>query len=69
MDESLQFILDAQSDRLTMTELCARNGVSRRIGYKWRARFAEEGRRGLANRSRVPHSCPHKIRPVLGDLI
>jgi putative transposase len=52
-----------------MTELCARYGVSRRVGYKWVSRFAEEGRRGLANRSRAPQTCPHKIRPVLADLL
>ena len=69
MDERLQFILDAQSDRFTMTELCARYGVSRRIGYKWVARFAEEGKRGLADRSRAPRTCPHKIRPVLAELL
>jgi putative transposase len=69
MDERLQFILDAQSDHFTMAELCARYGVSRRIGYKWLARFAEEGKGGLANRSRAPHSCPHKIRPVLAELL
>ncbi len=34
MDERLQFVRDAQRDRLTMSELCARYGVSRRIGYK-----------------------------------
>jgi transposase-like protein len=50
MDERLQFILDAQTDRFTMAELCARYGVSRRIGYKWLARYAEEGKRGLADR-------------------
>src|SRR5260221_11664675 len=69
MDERLQFILDAQSDRSTMAELCARYGVSRRIGYKWVARYAEEGERGLADRSRVPRMCPHKTRPVLADLL
>jgi DNA-binding transcriptional LysR family regulator len=69
MDERLQFILDAQSDRFTMTELCARYGVSRRIGYKWLLHFAEEGKRGLADRSRAPHTCPHKIRPVLAELL
>ena len=69
MDERLQFILDARSDRFTMTELCARYGVSRRIGYKWLTRYAEEGRRGLADRSRAPHTCPHKIRPVLAELL
>jgi transposase-like protein len=47
MDERLQFVQDGVSDRFTMSELCARYGVSRRIGYQWLARYAEEGRRGL----------------------
>lgn len=47
IEERLQFVRDALSDRFTMSELCARYGVSRRIGYKWLARFAEDGRRGL----------------------
>ena len=62
MDERLQFIHDALSDRFTMSELCARYGVSRRIGYKWLARYEEEGRRGLRDRSRAPHHCPHRIQ-------
>ena len=37
MDQRLQFVTDALSDRFTMTELCERYGVSRRIGYKCRA--------------------------------
>jgi putative transposase len=47
-------VTDALSVRFTMTELCERYGVSRRIGYKWLARFNEEGKRGLVNRSRWP---------------
>jgi putative transposase len=72
VEERIQFIDDALSDRFTMSDLCARYGVSRRIGYKWLAQFAEEGKQGLANRSRAPHSCPqdpHKIRPVLAELL
>ena len=69
MDERLQFIQDAQSDRFTMAELCARYGISRRIGYKWLSRFAEEGKRGLANRTRAPHTCPHKMRPIVAELL
>jgi transposase InsO family protein len=69
VEERIQFIDDALSDRFTMSELCARYGISRRIGYKWLARYAEEGKQGLADRSRAPHSCPHKIRPVLADLL
>lgn len=69
MDERLQFIQDALSDRFTMSELCARYGVSRRVGYKWLARYAEEGRRGLKDRSRAPHHCPHRITDEIAELL
>jgi transposase-like protein len=58
MDQRLQFVTDALSDRFTMTELCERYGLSRRIGYKWLARFTEDGKRGLVDRTRRPHTCP-----------
>lgn len=69
MEERLQFVRDALSDRFTMSELCARYGVSRRIGYKWLARYDTEGRRGLADRSRAPHRCPHKIADAMAELL
>jgi len=69
MDERLQFVRDAQRDRFTMSELCARYGVSRRIGYKWLARYEAEGRGGLGDRSHVPHHCPHKIQPAMEELL
>ena len=47
MDQRLEFVRDAMRNRFTMVELCARYGVSRRIGYKWLGRFAEDGKRGL----------------------
>jgi len=46
VDERIRFIQDALRDRFTISELCARYGVSRRVGYKWLARYDEEGRRG-----------------------
>jgi putative transposase len=69
MDERLQFVRDAMRDRFTMSELCARYGVSRRIGYKWLARYDAEGRRGLADRSRAPRHCPHRIAATLAELL
>jgi transposase InsO family protein len=69
MDERLQFVRDALSDRWNMSELCARYGVSRKIGYKWLARYEDEGRRGLADRSRAPHRCPHKIADAMAELL
>ena len=69
MDERLRFIQDAQSDRWTMVALCERYGISCRVGYKWLARYAEEGRRGLVDRSRRPHRSPNRIRLVLEELL
>ena len=69
MDERLQFVRDAQRNLFTMSELCARYGVSRRVGYKWLARYEAEGRAGLLDRSHVPHHCPHKIPPAMEALL
>ena len=69
VEERIRFIQDALSDRFTMSELCARYGVSRRVGYKWLARYEEEGRRGLSDRSRAPHHCPHRIDDEFAELI
>jgi hypothetical protein len=69
MDERLRFIHDARSDRFTMAELCARYGICRRVGYKWLARFEEEGRRGLVDRSRAPRTCPPRMPDALAELL
>src|SRR4029453_9999611 len=69
MDQRLQFVTDALSDRFAMTELCERYGVSRRIGYKWLPRFNEEGERGALHPRRRPPPCPTQIRPVLAELL
>jgi putative transposase len=69
MDERLRFVRDAQRDRFPMSELCARYGVSRRIGYKGLARYETEGRGGLVDRSHVPHHCPHKIQAAMAELL
>lgn len=58
MEERERFICDWWSDRFTMTELCSEYGISRKTGYKWLRRFQQEGRAGLQDRSRRPHSSP-----------
>lgn len=69
MDARLEFVRDALSDRFTKCELCGRYGVRRRIGYEWLARYDAEGRRGLANGSRAPHHCSHKVSPAIAQLL
>ena len=54
MDERVSFIADWLVGDETMTELCGRYAVSRKTGYKWRARYEAEGSPGLAERSRAP---------------
>jgi len=69
MDERRRFIDDHAHELYAMTELCARYGVSRKTGYKWLARFEEEGRSGLSNRSHAPHHCPHRIGREVAQVI
>lgn len=38
-------------------------GVSERTGFKWLARFRDEGEAGLTDRSSRPRRCPHAATP------
>lgn len=52
-----------------MIELCERFGISRQTGYKWLARFRDEGPVGLLEQSRRPKSCPHQTSQAVVDAI
>lgn len=69
MDQRLPFILDDQRGLYDRTELCARYGISRKTGYKWLARYEQDGRRGLQPQSRAPHHCPHRIPVAVAQLL
>lgn len=56
--ERLRFVQDAARGEVPFAELCRRYGISRKTGYQWWGRFAEEGVTGLDDRSRRPHRCP-----------
>src|SRR5262249_34010360 len=43
MQERMRFVLDAQEELFSMTELCGRYGISRVTGHKWLRRFREGG--------------------------
>jgi len=60
VNERLKFVAAAQSGRRTMTELCAEYGISRKTGYKYLKRYAEEGLEALRERSRAPHTRPNQ---------
>jgi hypothetical protein len=44
-------------------------GCSKNTVKQWLHRFNESGARGLENKSRDPHSCPHKTSQEMEDLI
>jgi transposase InsO family protein len=67
VDQRIAFIMATQQRLYPVTELCARFGISRKTGDKWLARFAAGGRAALADQSRAPHHCPHRIPPVLAE--
>jgi putative transposase len=69
LEERLQFVRDALSDRFTLSKRCARYGVSRRIGEKRLARYEAQGRPGLQDRNRAPHQYPHRISKAVEDLL
>src|SRR5262245_65439306 len=69
MEQRERFIRDWQRGLYTITELSARYGLSRKTGYKWLERFDAGGRQALGDRSRAPHSCPHRIADEIATLI
>jgi transposase len=60
VDQRTQFIADFLRDALSITELCALYGVSRKTGYKWIDRYLRHGPAGLEERSRRPRGAPNQ---------
>jgi putative transposase len=69
MDQTTQFIADDLRQTLSMTELCALYGVSRKTGYKWIDRSRKAGPPGLEDRSRKPSSSPHQTPQHVVDAL
>lgn len=55
-----------------MTDLCRELGISRKTGYKFKARYGAEGERGLADQSRAPRrvarKCPEEVAKLVVSL-
>jgi len=60
MDQRTQFIADYLRGTLSVTELCALYGISRKTGYKFIERYLRQGPAGLEERSRRPHESPNR---------
>src|SRR5258708_26194561 len=57
------------SENWTMTELCARHGISRQAGYQTLARYQHGGWEGLEALSRAPRRHPNQTSPALEQQI
>jgi transposase InsO family protein len=58
--DRMKFIQEHCSGRWSMDELCRRFGVSRKTGYKFVARFREDGIEGLQDCSRARQTQPQR---------
>ena len=66
-DQRVQFVVEALHGPSSITDLCRTFGISRKTGYKWLARYDEDGATGLLERSRAPHTHPNAVPPEIAD--
>jgi len=69
MDQRVHFIADYEKRLFSVSELCARFGVSRKTGYKWIERYQGEGcvsLRSEVSRSRTSDCSPRPAQRVHG---
>jgi transposase InsO family protein len=65
--ERARFVVAAEKKEESFAALCRRFGVSRRVGYKWLARYRALDVLGLKDQSRAPLSHPHAVRPEIAE--
>jgi putative transposase len=69
VNERVRFIAAMLEAEESFSELCERFGISRKQGYKWKARYDDSGPEALSDRSRAPHSHAHAVCPEIVHLI
>lgn len=58
MEKRKEFVLKALSRTAPIAQLCDEYGISRKTGYKWIARFKQQGFDGLVDETRRPNGSP-----------
>jgi transposase InsO family protein len=64
-----EFVMLFEQDGVNRRELCRRFGISPTIGYRLLARYRQEGRSGLADRSRRPQRSPGRTLAGMEGLV
>ena len=60
-----EFVQLSLSQAIPFSELCRRFAISRKTGYKWRARYSQAGTVGLRDQSRRPQRSPGQTAPAV----
>ena len=69
MEQRNEFITEWLKKERSFAELCRRFGIARKTGYECVARFEENGRTGLGERSRAPHQSPQAMAAPIAAAI
>ncbi len=69
MEEKLRFVFEYERDEESMTELCARRGISRETGYVWLRRYRQYGVAGLLERNRAPERHPNQTPLAMEEAV
>jgi len=69
MEQKIDFVKLYEQGSISMSELCRRFAVTRRIGYKWIRRYQSHGIDGLENRSKRPKNSPRKTSHKIEQLV
>ena len=68
-ERRLRFVEAAASGDWAMAELCRVYGVSRKTGYKWRARYERDGIAGLSDHKRARRTQDHAVADEIRELV
>lgn len=60
MSQRHEFVMLMNAADSSVSQLCARFGISRKTGYKWRSRFQAGDLTALTDQSRRPHHSPFR---------
>ena len=69
MSQRKEFVALAQSEGVSMSELCLRSGISRKTGYKWLRRYLEGGEQSLDDLPKRPHHSPNRTSADMEQLV
>jgi len=70
MSLRLEFCQQAMKPDRNMRQLCRRFNISAKTGYKWLARYQQDGLTGLQDQSRRPHHSPTQTpKPMITTIL